>query len=215
MLRIDFLPIKQALRPNPKKYFTKIRDTLPGVVKKRIEESKTWLTNQISRIDKPVYEPDPFVEQVKAISYINDTIQDVSDDLDLYGNFHRICEANNPKIDITKEDQSALQTARQLLSELRNQVSEAQENTDRNKDQIKQNIKKQIPLMLEEVKEYNKKIMQNCYLDRESDGINMLRDTKEFVEKTTEFNQRAKKYMNWQDTLGMEVYLFPEVDDIV
>jgi len=62
LLRIDFNPIKTDLKPNPKRNFEKIKKTLPKEVRSRIEISKVWLQEQISLIEKPAYEPDPFVQ---------------------------------------------------------------------------------------------------------------------------------------------------------
>ena len=42
LLRIDFLAIKQALLPNPKKAFDTLRTSMPPVVRKRIDANSEW-----------------------------------------------------------------------------------------------------------------------------------------------------------------------------
>ncbi len=148
LLRIDFTPIKQMLKPNPQDCFDKIAKELPPVIRHRIEESKLWIEDQIHKIDKSTLDPDEFVAQVKALEYIEDTIQDIADNNELYSIMHIICLEN--KIDISKPDQSSLTNVQTLMADLRSKIMECTENTDNKKEEIKKDINKRIPKLIEE-----------------------------------------------------------------
>ena len=61
LLRVDFLTIKNALKPNPKEMFSQIKGKVPPVLKDRILVVKEWLEERIQSITGVVITVDDHV----------------------------------------------------------------------------------------------------------------------------------------------------------
>lgn len=120
---------------------------------------------------KKVIEADEFVQQIKALEYTKDNIQEWSDKIDLCSQLQRICLEN--KIEISKEEQSMLTSVTSMLAKLRNEsIMECTENTERNKERIKIAIKNKIPLLMNHLKEVEEKSNNPKFLEiKEGDDI--------------------------------------------
>jgi len=163
LLRIDFLKVKQKLKPNPKEAFDKIRKELPLVIKRRILSKREWLIERIDSITSTVIDVDQFVKQVQALEFIDKHFQDVKDEIGLYQNLHSICSQNGIKI--SKEDTKLVTEVFQIIGNLSQAVMDTADNIDNKKKSNIDNIRKKIPQFLKEVQTYREKFQNPRYLD--------------------------------------------------
>ena len=167
----------------------------------------------MKRIDKPVQEPDEFVEQYQALEYIKDNLQDHIDQNDIYGHYQRICSEH--KIEVSKEDDASHRGAGTLIRELTDKISECTESVDRNKEKIKKTISQTIPEWEAKVSEFFTNVKQKKYLDIESDIHQMVEESTQFKAQAQEYKQKADQFQEWQSTLDMTVNPFDEVFDVL
>jgi uncharacterized protein YfcZ (UPF0381/DUF406 family) len=72
MIKLDLRQIKQVIARNPNDCRSKMETIYPLTLKKRAEEHVTWLTSQIKAVSIEPHNVRTYVEQVRAIDYIDD-----------------------------------------------------------------------------------------------------------------------------------------------
>ena len=65
------------------------------------------------------------------------------------------------------------------MNELDKTIMEATESTDSKKEDIKKSIKERIPILQNQIKEFDKRLNDFKYLDIQSDIVVMLKETEE------------------------------------
>ena len=176
LLKINFHKIKMRLKPSPKDIFQKLGKEIPLIIRRRLNNKKQWLNEQIKSISSPAIEVDEYVRQVQALEFIDNNFQRVKDDIDLYQNIHRICSQNG--INVGNEDSKLLSEVYQIVSNLGQQVMEATESIDNKKKNNIEKIKKQIPIFRKQLVEFSATIEDEKYVDINSSLSQMQTEMK-------------------------------------
>ena len=212
LLKVNFHKVKNALKPNPKKTFERIKKELPLVIRRRLIKKKEWLNDRIASISSPAIEVDEYIRQVQALDFIDQNFQKVKDDIDLYQNLHRICSQNG--IEVSKEDGKLLSEIFQIISILSMQVMESTESIGNKKKNNIENIRKQIPAFRKELEEFKQKLQDPKFLDIGSDLMKMKEEMKKLSKDYEKFIAKSKKFQDYQTTLEIEVDQFVDVDKV-
>lgn len=91
MFRLDTHKIKEKFTPQTKVCNNKLKELLPQVVQKRINESAEWLKKQISALKETPKTVDQYVRQIQILEYLDMSFQDVKDRIDMNATIFNLC----------------------------------------------------------------------------------------------------------------------------
>mmetsp|Transcript_7541 Transcript_7541/g.6886 ORF Transcript_7541/g.6886 Transcript_7541/m.6886 type:complete len:86 (+) Transcript_7541:1871-2128(+) len=83
MIRINLRDIKNNLTPNPKSCSNALKMMLPRMVRRRIDEQKDWIKEQIKAISFQPTNVATYVKQRQSLDYIDATYPGVKEKIDL------------------------------------------------------------------------------------------------------------------------------------
>ena len=152
--------------------------------------------NSIRDLARPVNDVSDFVLQIKDFNRINEMFQAKRDQIDLYGQFHGVL-GNYGNTKLKKEDENAIKDAEKEITKLSTILADVESKQETETERFKKDLDMMIPQLNEEVHNLTEECKNPCYLDKNSDNNEMIKQLDEKMDKFKEIFETSVKYNGW------------------
>ena len=210
-IKIDCLPIRKTLIPQPIECMKKIEHIGNLIMGERLNEVEEWIAKARKKLEVKVITVEDYVKQRLAWNEIADAYKDNKDKVDTVGEIYDAM--NGFELKIRKDDkqrQPKITQEMNLLNQLLVNVSNEQElNMDKFKRELQEEL---IPKLQENLELLKKEIEDEMILTYQEDVKEIIVKIDRLEERFLKLTEQCKKYNDYQERLNLGVVAFQIAD---